>query len=500
MSTGCISLPSDFEQVPGVTWQYPEQTRLGKFFEGYAPEDPELSGVYLLSDPRAAFHARFGFAGLAEKTLDLQYYLWKGDLTGRLLLYRALQAADRGVKVRILIDDIYHSGRDDIYAAIALHPGVDIRIYNPTGYRGIAKNISIVFHKRTLDHRMHNKIFLVDGVVAVLGGRNIGDDYFEIDPELNFRDIDVLTVGPAARDAGAAFDEYWNGPAAVPINVLVKESVPAAELDTLRQELESALNNIDAVPYTVPVTSDETIKVLEELAEDFVWAKAEIVVDSLERFHGRTESAFVKLANRLAQVTEHDMVIQTAYLIPSRAGIARMAAMTERGVRIRILTNSLESNNHISVHSHYMKWRKPMLKAGIELYELRPDPEMLDYFKEQNSRIADSHAGLHTKAFVVDGRFSMIGSYNMDPRSRIWNSEIGLLVDSKEFAARVLDVMEEDFDPVNSYRVSLRSGHKLTWSAKESDGSQNWNHDPGSSRGLRFLLRIMSWIPFGKEL
>ena len=498
--TGCASIPTGFEQVPSQTWQHPEQTELGTFFDEFAPADRSLSGVRLISQPKEAFRARFAFASLAEKSLDLQYYLWKSDLTGKLLIYRALQAADRGVKVRLLIDDIFHSGRDIAYGALDTHPNMEVRVYNPMGNRGAGREANFVYHKGSLNHRMHNKIFLVDSAVAVLGGRNIGDDYFGIDPELNFRDLDVLAVGPAAKEAGEAFDMYWNSPAAVPIAVLLEEPVGEDELEGRREELEASLDELGAIPYTVPLDFDETRDALKELAGEMVWAKTEIIIDSLERFEGGSESAFAQLTSELAESAEHGFVIETAYLIPTKEAIARIAELTESGLRVRILTNSMQSNNHSSVHAHYMKYRKPMIEAGIELHELRPDPELLEHYKQVESRVAESHAGLHTKAFVVDRRLSMIGSYNMDPRSRIWNSEIGLLIDSEEFAAKVLAVMEADFDPANSYRVTLTEKRKLEWTAEGPDGPEVWRHDPGTSAWQRFKVRVMSWIPMESEL
>ena len=498
--TACASVPRDFEQVPSHSWQHPEQTQLGDFFEEYAPADSSLSGVRLLADPKEAFRARFGAANLAEKSLDMQYYLWKGDLTGSLLLYRALQAADRGVHVRILIDDIYHSGRDNNYAAIDSHPNMEVRVYNPMGNRGSGRGANLVYHKGTLDHRMHNKIFLADSAVAVLGGRNIGDDYFGVDPKLNFRDLDVLAVGPAAKEAGEAFDTYWNSPAAVPIAEIMKNPVDDNALEQQREDLKASLVEMEALPYTVPKDAAEIHANLEQIAEELVWAKTRIVIDSLERFEGGSKSAFVELTNELAKSAESEFVIETAYLIPADEGIAKAANMTERGVRVRILTNSMQSNNHLSVHAHYKKYRKRMIEAGIELHELRPDPEILEHYKQVESRVAESHAGLHTKAFVVDRRLSMIGSYNMDPRSRIWNSEIGLLIDSEEFAATVLEIMETDLDPANSYQVTLDEKGNLVWTANGPDGPVVWNKEPGTTAWQRFKLRFMSWIPMEKEL
>ena len=233
---GCASLPENFEQIPSQGYPEPEQTTLGAFIAETAPEDKSLSGVELLSDPGEAFSTRFAIAGFAEKTLDMQYYLWKGDLAGQLLMWRALEAADRGVRVRFLIDDIYHSGRDDVYALLDTHPNFEFRVFNPMANRGMARNLNFLANKRFLNHRMHNKIFMADNAVAVLGGRNIGNDYFGIDTKANFFDLDVLTVGQGAMEAGAAFDEYWNSRHAVPIGVLHHQ-------DYTEEDLEEAEND-----------------------------------------------------------------------------------------------------------------------------------------------------------------------------------------------------------------------------------------------------------------
>jgi putative cardiolipin synthase len=368
------------------------------------------------------------------------------------------------------------------------------------GNRGAARGANLVYHKGTLDHRMHNKIFLADSAVAVLGGRNIGNDYFGVDAKLNFVDLDVLAVGPVAKEAGTAFDDYWSSPAAVPIAALATKSLEDGALASYRDNLRASLDEMHALPYTVPKDSEETERVMQELANELLWAKTEIIIDSLERFESGSVSAFVELTDRLIESAEHEFVIETAYLIPTEEGIAKAATLVERGVRARILTNSMQSNNHLTVHAHYKKYRKRMIEAGIELYELRPDPEILEHYKQVESRVAESHAGLHTKAFVVDRRLSMIGSYNMDPRSRIWNSEIGLLIDSEEFAATVLEIMETDFDPANSYRVTLDENRNLVWTATGPDGPVVWHKEPGTSAWQRFKVRFMSWIPMEKEL
>lgn len=497
----CASLPDDLRQVPSTAWPEPERTTLGRYFAGVAPADSALSGMSPLPEPQRAFTLRYALAIQAEHTLDMQYYLWKSDTSGDLLLHQALAAADRGVQVRLLIDDIYHHGRDGIYATIDLHPNVQVRVFNPIPNRGLGRNLGFAAGKSTLNHRMHNKIFLVDNAVAIMGGRNIGDDYFGVDPKLNFQDLDVLAVGPAAQEAGSAFDLYWNSRHAVPIEVLYEEGALApGALGDLRVRLEASLgDHLDELPYDVPLEGPALNAALQQLANTLTWAPARVVVDPLSKFDGGGQSALADLMTGLGKQAQEEIVAQTAYLIPSDEGVDMIRAITDRGVRVRLMTNSMQSNNHLSVHAFYMKHRKALIEAGMELYELRADNELLAYYKQTESRVADSHAGLHTKSFVVDGKTSVIGSYNLDPRSRIWNSEIALVIDSEPFARRVLAGMNQSFEPGNAYRLTLEDGD-IVWSIDTPDGLQTWDKDPGSTAWRRFLARVTGWIPIENEL
>jgi putative cardiolipin synthase len=497
---GCASLPDDLGQVPSEGWPHPEQTTLGALIAETAPDDPTLSGVELLSHPEAAFTTRFAIAGLAERTLDLQYYLWKGDLAGQLLLWRALEAADRGVRVRFLIDDIYHSGRDEVYALLDTHPNFELRVFNPMANRGLAKNLNFIANKKFLNHRMHNKIFLGDNAVAVLGGRNIGNDYFGVDTKANFFDLDVLTVGKGAREAGMAFDEYWNSKFAVPIRTLHKKSYTAEDLEQGRQRLHDSLLKLNVVPYEVVLENKETLENLKRWRDQLHWTEAHVVVDPIERFEGQGQSAIVEYSEQYVDTIETEFVAESAYLIPSQQGLDNMARMVERGVRVRLLTNSLMSNNHITAHSGYMKYRKAILETGAELYELRADAALREHFRA-NQDGEEVPAGIHTKSFVLDGDQALIGSFNFDPRSRDLNSEIGLVISSTEFAREVLDVMDRDFDPRNSYRLFLNEQGKLRWELQNPDGSITiYTHDPGASVWKRMAARILSWLPIESEL
>ena len=497
---GCASLPDDLQQTPSQGYANPEQTLLGALIAETAPEDKSLSGVQLLADPGEAFRARFAIAGFAEKTLDMQYYLWKGDLAGQLLMWRALEAADRGVQVRFLIDDIFHYGRDEAYALLDTHPNFQVRVFNPMANRGLARNLNFLVNKRQLNHRMHNKIFKADNAIAVLGGRNIGNDYFGVDTKANFFDLDVLTVGQGARQAGAAFDEYWNSKYAVPISVLHDKKYTAEDLENGRIKLRESLRHLDALPYALEMEADESVEKLKKWRDGLIWTEAHVVVDPLERFEGQGESAVIEYAQTWVEEIDTEFLAESAYLIPSQQGIENIREMTERGVRVRLLTNSLMSNNHLTAHSGYLKYRKKLLEAGAELHELRADAALREHFKA-NKENSEVPAGIHTKSFVIDGQQALIGSFNFDPRSRDLNSEIGLVISNREFAQQVVKEMNRDFHPENSYRLFLNERGKLRWELTNPDGTvTTYKRDPGASIWKRMGARILSWLPIEQEL
>jgi putative cardiolipin synthase len=500
--SGCASLPEDLQRTTSYAHPEPQDTVIAKFFAEAASTDaPHKTGVRLLEDPREAFLARYSLSSLAQHTLDFQYYLWKDDETGILLLDQALAAADRGVKVRILIDDIYHRGRDHDYGKIASHPNVELRVFNPSSKRKLGRYLEIFLNQSTLNRRMHNKIFLVDNAVAVLGGRNIGNDYFGTDLNLNFRDLDALVVGDVAAQAGAAFDAYWNSARAVRAEALNRKALESGALEKTRGQINTRRDEfIKNFAYPLPTSPIPTLETLEAVRDQMVWTDAELVVDDLQRFEESRESDVYLFLRELSQEIESELLIQTAYLIPTKETVAGFKKLVDRGVRVRIMTNSMMSNNHLAVHAHYKKKRKALLKAGVELYELRVDDALLEYLSEEGSHFAESNAGLHTKSFVVDGRTSVIGSYNMDPRSRVWNSEMALVVHGEAIGQQVQDLMEEAMSPKHCYQVMLNESGRLEWVLDLPEGRQVLTKEPNSNWWIRSKTNFMSWLPIGNQL
>jgi putative cardiolipin synthase len=453
------------------------------------------SGVSLLADPDDALQSRLHLAALAQSTLDLQYYLWQGDDSGLALTYEVLRAAERGVRVRILLDDIYHSGRDSAYQTLDSHPNVEVRLFNPMGNRGSVKQMNYAVGKSAFNYRMHNKIFLVDGVAAILGGRNIGDEYFGRDASFNFQDMDAIAIGEVAADTGEAFDLFWNAELAIPVSALTQRTYhiteeQTAQLITARERVRPAVERDRAASAT-------RADWLATLASGLLWTKAEILVDRPDRSDDYPDSAFMTFMHDAHAQPRESAVIQTAYLIPNGPTLANLERLTSAGVTLRILTNSAKSNNHSSVHAYYASYRKALLTTGIDLYEVQGKGSLAAYLDRVGE---DAHAGLHTKAMVIDDRVAVIGSYNMDPRSRVWNSEIALIVRDPDFARQVLQEMERDFAPEASWRLSLDDTGALIWTGESGDELVQLTKDPGSSWWDRFLWGMLRLLPLENEL
>ena len=473
--------------------QFNDRGRAESPLVALATSQPQ-SGIRLLADPSEALQSRLQLAALATTTLDIQYYLWQSDNSGLALTHEVLQAADRGVRVRILLDDIYHSGRDSAYQTLDAHPNVEVRLFNPMGNRGAAQQANYAFKKSNFNYRMHNKIFLVDGVAAVLGGRNIGDEYFGQDPSFNFQDMDAIALGEVAAEAGEAFDLFWNAELAFPVTALngnPEEMPTAAQTATLAEARKRV---------TPPGEEDSAAATevwLSALSTELLWTNARVIVDRPDRGTEQPDSAFMALIEDPSLRPEKSMVIQTAYLIPNGPTMGNIEAIGAQGASMKILTNSAQSNNHNSVHAFYVPYRKRLIEAGVDLYEVQGNGSLAGYLDRVGE---DGRAGLHTKSMVFDERVSIIGSYNMDPRSRVWNSEIALVVDDAGFAAEVLEEMARDFTPDAAWRLSLDDNGKLLWSGEVDGEPVQFSKDPGTSWWTRFVWGVMRIFPLENEL
>jgi putative cardiolipin synthase len=497
--SGCAtSLPPQHEAVPSVAYASPENTRLGQEIQPDLDRHPEKSGVALIRKGQRSLQARLDLAALAEKTLDLQYYRWAVDTSGILLAAEVIRAADRGVRVRILLDDINTADSDFKFARMELHPEIEIRLFNPFRHRGF-RLFDFLSDLDRVNHRMHNKAMIADNAVAIAGGRNIGDEYFDADPVANFRDLDVALMGPIVREISTSFDEFWNSEWSIPIRDVVEVEMAPEEFPAAKERLYQLVAELKAHPYKLD-RSIETIRDNFTAARsDFVWAPTRLIADS--PFKISSEHDEVATGLRALDVDE-ELLMEAAYLIVQEDGMAFLRESQAEGVRTRILTNSLATNDVAAAHAGYANCRKDLIRNGVELYELRPDSRKRK--RKWSMLSTKSIASLHTKVFVVDGETTIIGSYNTDPRSRDINTEMVVLIESEELANQVKAYMADGVTPQASYRVTLEKGERgfdrLVWTTEENGETVRYTAEPEAGLWQRFNAWLISLFPIEDQL
>lgn len=444
--------------------------------------DPEASGFKLIDRNEDGLRWRLALIDSARHSIDVQYYLWYGDAAGRLLVKRVLDAAHRGVKVRMLVDDLNTlfsdagtvSQRDQVAAWLDAHPNLELRLFNPWMKRESMERAGEAMTEfKRVNQRMHNKAMIVDNQAVILGGRNIGDEYMGLHTAFNFHDLDVLGIGPVARQTSAVFDTFWNSDWVMPASAL-EIPISTAEVEAGNQLLLQRLSEAESLtrfPISPQVWSAEVAALHGKLhiGTSHVYsdtpAAGAIGQVMLEQIHSLLGSA------------QQELLIVNAYIIPAERGITALHMLKSRGVNMKILTNSLASHDVPAVNSHYKKWRKPILEAGAELYEIRHDAAIQPLVSDTPPTHA-KFMGLHSKAMVVDRKRVYIGSMNFDPRSAFYNTEMGVFVESQGLADALAKLIERDIQPTNSWRVELDDDGELRWvNDKESVTSQparNW--------------------------
>jgi putative cardiolipin synthase len=428
---------------------------------------PEHSGFALIDANADAVRHWLLLIDSATHSIDVQYYLWYGDTVGQLLVNRLLDAADRGVRVRMLVDDLNSLirdattvvSRDDVAARLDAHPNVELRLFNPWTNRDIAGRAGeMVVEFGRLNQRMHNKAIIVDNRAVILGGRNIGNEYFGLNPAFNFRDLDVLGIGPVARQTSAVFDAYWNSAWAMPAAALGLQ-VPAEQQAVARSQARASLAQASALAQ-VPLEPRSWGDELRALPGRLHPGTSRVIADLPTG--GGIDQLMLDEIRALLRSARKELLIVNAYIIPAEHGIAILRDLDAAGVDVRILTNSLASHDVPAVNSHYSQWRRPILEAGGELHEMRHDAAI----KESVADTPPTQAhfmGLHAKALVIDRERAYIGSMNLDPRSALINSEMGVIIDSPGLGEALAEIIERDMQPANSWRVELDGDRGLRW-------------------------------------
>ena len=458
-----------------------------------------MSGVYPLDQPLDAFAARVLLARAAERSLDVQYYIWHGDVTGHLMFEEMWNAAERGVRVRLLIDDNGISGLDPTIVALDSHANIEVRIFNPFANRSM-RMLGYVTDFSRLNHRMHNKSFTADGRATIVGGRNIGDEYFGAGQHISFADLDVIAVGPAAMDVGAAFDLYWNSPSAYPATTIIA-TAGAAAVPAMQAKFGEVRASADATTYLTAAKDTQILEELRTQALQFDWVPVSVVYDEPTKIldkAGHSDLMLTRLLETLGR-TEREIDIISPYFVPGTRGTEALCKLPQRKVRLRILTNSLAATDVGAVHAAYGKCRKALLQCGASLYELKPDAEAgradADSSKEQKMLGGSSTASLHAKSFALDRNRVFVGSFNLDPRSTSLNTEMGLVIESPTLANAISNLLDTEADD-KAYRVVLGAdGHHLEWVERTATGEVRHTHEPNTGVLDRAGVKFLSWLP-----
>lgn len=493
--TGCTTAPSlaDRTVTHALTPEESQATTLGKAGMRLSSPYPGKTGIHTLADAREAFAARVLLARAAQRTLDIQYYIWHGDLTGTLLFDSLRMAAERGVRVRLLLDDMTTSGMDSLLAALDSHPNIEIRLFNPFFIRS-PRWINYLSDFSRLNRRMHNKSFTADNQVTIVGGRNIGDEYFGAADDMVFADLDVLAIGPVVKDVSRNFDDYWNSLSSYPVSLIFPPGDPL-QLQLLEERASKLENDPRARAYFKALHGSSLIRQLSDGTIDLQWAKTKMVSDDPSK--GLREAPPNELlTHELGQIIgtpKSEVELVSSYFVPTAAGVENFTAMAKRGVKIQILTNSLEATDVVAVHAGYAKWRKPLLRAGIKLYEMRRISSE-GQEKQSAGRFGISGSSLHAKTFSVDGSRVFVGSFNFDPRSAKLNTELGFVIDSPELARAIAKAFHDKV-PEIAYEVHLSETGDLYW-IEQKDGKEiRHDTEPGASLWRRLAVGFLSLLP-----
>lgn len=495
---GCAAqLPVQVDRTASSAFDNAVQTGIGRLAIEAAQRHAGASGFLIQDTGREAFLQRAALIEAAERSIDAQYYIWNSDASGRYLARRLLLAADRGVRVRLLLDDVNVAGRDSVLNALDSHANIEIRLYNPFATRsGMGKALEAVTDFQRINRRMHNKTFVVDGAFGIVGGRNIGDEYFGMHPEMNFRDRDLLAAGPAVREISRNFDAYWNSPAAWPVAALAGGSREPATVERAIRTARTDAADRTGLRYAPIQRADAARTEVRQWLGRMVWAPAEVVFS--EPFAGAMPEGDVssRAARRLGDLmraSRHEILMESAYFILGEPQLEGIAGLTGEGVTVRAITNSLASNDLTLNHAGYARGRRAMLASGMELYELRPDAEDCGRWLGGEAG-CPGEVGLHAKTMVFDRAVLYVGSFNLNLRSIYLNGETLLVIHSPRLATRVAESIERSMQPGNSWRVVAAGEGGLQWIGR--DGVHE--HEPDAGFWRRFKAGWLRLLPLEK--
>jgi putative cardiolipin synthase len=495
---GCATIDLDTPKEASYALQEVPESYYGREIAPIVATHPaDQSGFMLQPDGIEALAARLRLADKAEKTLDAQYYLITDDTVGLAFVGSLLQAADRGVRVRLLLDDIQTKGYDAGIAALDSHPNFEVRIFNPWSARS-ARGLNAASFSR-LNRRMHNKSFTVDNQITIIGGRNIADEYFAANKEVNFGDVDVLAIGPVVQDVSTMFDSYWNSRYAAPAETFAKmPDDPAAALVQLRERIKNVVDDAKDTQYGDAVREDY-VAFTKADAEVLTWATYDLAYDSPDKADKKTAEDAEKITTKLASVVDlaqDELIVISPYFVPQKSGEAYFKGLIDRGLKVSVITNSLAANNHGIVHSGYMGSRKAMLRMGVVLWEIKATAEVSGVSRGGSGAAL---ATLHTKAFIVDRQHLFVGSFNWDPRSVNINTELGVIINSADMADAAADQIQDRMK-TRAYQVVLNDDGKIRWIDHSGEEPVMLDKEPDTTWWRRTKAQMGRILPIRGQL
>ncbi len=448
-----------------------------------------------------AFVSRLGLIRAATRSLDVQYYVIHADSTGLVLFRELKHAADRGVRVRLLMDDLHTKGEDELIAALDAHPNIEVRLYNPFRNRS-ARWVDLMTDYGRVNRRMHNKSITADNQVTVVGGRNIGDVYFAADSDLDFSDLDALAAGPVVADVSAEFDRYWNSAVSWQLDAVIQPPPTAAAVQAQYDRLEQSMAVERETAYADTLRNLQLVKAIEENKLQSYRGTCVVISDPPEKVTQSTDvsaHAILKLGEILEQA-QREILLVSPYFVPGKKGTEWLVDLAKRGIKLRILTNSFAANDVGAVHAGYMEYRKELLEAGIDIYELKRNANKdQPKNKDESGKLGSSRASLHAKTYVMDRSKIFIGSLNLDPRSAVLNTEMGLVIDSPPLVEHLMSRFDQRL-PDLAYHVELHADGKMTWTTREGGKEVVVDSEPGLGPMKRFGLFLIGILPVEEQL
>jgi putative cardiolipin synthase len=487
----CVSAPLDYPKQESVAIMDTSKTRQAIDVLEWVGGRDDVNGFYPLTEGFDAFGVRLRLMDIADESIDVQYFLMKPDNAGLVFAAELLRAADRGVHVRVLLDDIFTTVDDVDLGILDGHPNIEVRLFNPIARKGVYW-LNYLGHFSLTNRRMHNKSFVTDNQVAVVGGRNIAVEYYQLETSGEFIDYDMLAVGPIVKEVSSQFDLYWNHKLAVPLSAFLTDSDLENALESraiLEQEMVEAGQSIYA-----EAVQTQVIKQLEAHEVDPYIAEARLTTDDPDKLLNQIADDHKIVANDIRQVlseAESEIIIFTPYFIPGKAGIELIRKLRDKGIRITILTNSLATNNHTSVHSAYSSYRRRLLDAGVELWEARSDAAKIT---TPDGETQLDKLTLHTKGILIDRKQLFVGSLNLDPRSIDINTEMGLLIDSTELAGELTILARERIQEIG-YQVIMDEDRSLSWHAMIDGRAVVETTEPQTTAWQRFMAWFLKIAP-----